>query len=148
MRAVAWTQPQSIALLFAVAFCLQYLWHHLAKSLMIMIADVKIPPDLMLKIGTLALFSANISCCTTSECTHATMEHWERPRETSCCINDVTKRWRLLYWFVWKKFQGTLSITMPQWAEPRRQYGSHRVCVCPSVCPSVFSCCFYATAEK
>ena len=42
---------------------------------------------------------------------HATMEHQERPRDKmSRCINDVTKRWRLLYWFVWGKCQGTLSI--------------------------------------
>ena len=45
------------------------------------------------------------------ECMHATMEHQERPRdETSRCINDVTKRWCLLYWFVWGKCLGTLSI--------------------------------------
>ena len=45
------------------------------------------------------------------ECMHATMEHQERPcDETSRCINDVTKRWCLLYWFVWGKCQGTLSI--------------------------------------
>ena len=42
------------------------------------------------------------------------MEHWERPHcQMSHCIDaccDVTKRWRLLYWFVWGKCLGTLSI--------------------------------------
>ena len=42
---------------------------------------------------------------------HATTEHQERPcDETSHCSNDVTKRWHLLYWFVWEKCQGTLSF--------------------------------------
>ena len=44
------------------------------------------------------------------ECMHATMEHRERSCETSRCINDVTKRWHLLYWFVGGKCQGALSI--------------------------------------
>ena len=43
------------------------------------------------------------------ECMHVTMEHWERPCEMSRCIN-VTKIWSLLYWSVWGKCQGTLSI--------------------------------------
>ena len=42
------------------------------------------------------------------------MEHWERPRcHTSRCIDaccDVTKIWRLLYWFVWGECPGSLSV--------------------------------------
>ena len=58
--------------------------------------------------------STIFSNCTASECMHATMEHWECPRcHTSryidaCC--DVTKRWRLLYWFVWGECPGPLSV--------------------------------------
>ena len=37
------------------------------------------------------------------------------------------------------------ELVMPRWAEPRRQYGSRRVC---DVRPSVFPRCFYAMAEK
>ena len=50
---------------------------------------------------------------------HATMEHWERPRcHTSRCIDaccDVTKRWRLLYWFVWGECPATLPVIYFMW---------------------------------
>ena len=45
---------------------------------------------------------------------HATMKHWECSRcHMSRCIDacyDVTKRWHLLYWFVWGECPGALSI--------------------------------------
>ena len=48
------------------------------------------------------------------ECINATMEHCECPCcQTSRCTDaccDVTKRWRLLYWFVWGECLDMLSI--------------------------------------
>ena len=66
----------------------------------------------MLKIGTSisTIFNKYLVLHNVFECMQATMEHRECPHETSRCINDVTKRWRLLYWFVWGKCQGALSI--------------------------------------
>ena len=70
----------------------------------------------MLKIGTIALFSAKLisELHSVFEHMHATMKHWERPRcHMSHCIDacyDVTKRLHLLYWSVWGECPGTLSI--------------------------------------